>query len=201
MTRLGRTTWSEFVPPVIRHEGRWKASSVIWQFKGVSEPLWKGGAQAPGSQNSALFASISPQSELSSSGFDGSQRLSVNRGWPLPARSTNPLAGLGLPRQEDRWLMEDEWMIRKNGSKVRGQRKPFKQHVQHSLRMPILAVHMPAKAASSPRFCQPTAIQDHALPTPSTAPLAYSFGPPGYPRENILSQMLQESAHSTLGLA
>lgn len=39
---------------------------------------------------------------------------------PVTACSTNPLAGLGLPRQEDRWLMEDELMIRKSGQQ--GQR-------------------------------------------------------------------------------
>lgn len=63
------------------------------------------------------------------------------------------------------------------GSKVRGQRKPFKQYVQHSLCMPVLAIHTPAKAAFLPTFCQPTAIQDRALPPQSTAPLAYSLDP------------------------
>lgn len=63
------------------------------------------------------------------------------------------------------------------GSKVRGQRKPFKQYVQHFLRMPVLAIHTPAKAAFSPLFCQLTALPG-PLPTCSAhCPTSLFLGP------------------------
>lgn len=84
-------------------------------------------------------------------------------------------------------------------SKVRGQRKPFKRYVQHSLCMPIFAIHTPAKAAFSPSFYQPTAIQDHALSTQPSAPLACSSDPRLPKRKQPLSDAKGLwSAHSNL---
>lgn len=81
---------------------------------------------------------------------------------PVTACSTNPLAGLGLPRQEDRWLMEDELMIRKSGQQGQRSKKAIQAicptlplHADpchtHSSQGSLLSHILPAHSRPGPR--------------------------------------------------
>lgn len=121
-----------------------------------------------------------PQSELSSSGFDGAQR-------PATACSNNPLGGLGLPRQEDRWLMEDGLMVRKNGQQ--GQRS--KKAIQ------AICPTLPPHANPRHTHCSQGSLLSHVLPAHSHpgpcptysvhCPISLFLGPPQVARGKTTS--------------
>lgn len=133
-------------------------------------------------------------SELSPAGFDRSLRLKVTRVGGTPVPHPSPPQPLGTPgREEERRLCCDVGEKRM-GSRVRGQRKPYKQqHARSSHHRPP-ATHTHGDSLPFPALALPA--RAHRLPGPGPQAQFHCLPrlvprAPGHPQDKNLSQRLE----------